>query len=133
MEKDTNEDGATTFMSCVSCKMRFHLSASNYFPSDMYFEGGNHGTISYSQVDESNFIFQEDDKCGCFFETWDSWGIHRMRTSIRCKKCSALLGYVLFDGPPTEGGVGQGGSGPSQFTPRVKRYRFKKSAISNFE
>ena len=67
-----------------------------------------------------------------FFETRDYWGIQRKRTKLCCISCGALIGHIYDDGPPVNNGTGQYFMGPSQVTPRYKRYRMKIKALQHY-
>ncbi|GBG46665.1 hypothetical protein CBR_g80133, partial [Chara braunii] len=106
-----------------------HLSTKKRYASDMYFESGNKGTLSFWEIDETRFSKAEEVKCGLFFDTKDSWGFHRSRTQLRCLNCQAVIGYTSNDGPEVSPSPGVYGLGPSQATPRRSRYRVKLRAI----
>ena len=77
-------------------------------------------------------MLQEEDLCGPFYESVNSWGISRMRTFIHCSNCNARLGVAMADGPAAVGPINgySGMFGPSQLVPRIPRLRMWRKAIA---
>lgn len=115
--------------SCKGCNRCLNLSDEYLFPPNAYFDAGNKGTLSFSAVDKTDFRQKEDNSCFPFFETLDSWGLQRHRTKLTCAACGKRLGYIYYDGPYAEGGIGQYGLGHTQMIPRHPRYRLKREAM----
>jgi hypothetical protein len=114
---------------CGKCGASLNVSSNDLYPPDTYFEAGNRGTLSFMEVDMSKFRKQKEKKwrsCFPFFDSLDSWGIHRRRTQLRCISCNMLLGYIYYDMPRRQG---HSGLGPSQAVPRGERYRLKIKAL----
>ncbi|KAK1321116.1 hypothetical protein QJS10_CPA03g02202 [Acorus calamus] len=121
---------ATPVYRCRECGTDLNLSSSYLYPPNTYFEAGNKGTLSFSFIDDSKFMFEKEDKIRPFFETVNYWGIQRRRTKIKCGNCGRRVGYVYDDGPPMTDSPGQLHMGPSQVIPRAPRYRFKIQSIN---
>ncbi|KAE8709479.1 DNA-directed RNA polymerase II subunit RPB1-like [Hibiscus syriacus] len=115
--------------SCRECGTDLNLRTFHLFPSDFYFEAGNHDTLSFAMIDESKFKFVKENKFKPFFETIEYWGIQRNRIKIRCYSCGKLLGHIYDDGPPLRYSPNQWFLGPSQVIPRAPRYRFKIKSL----
>ncbi|XP_024400029.1 uncharacterized protein At4g08330, chloroplastic [Physcomitrium patens] len=118
-----------TIYYCKGCNRCLNLSDEYLFPPNAYFDAGNKGTLSFSAVDKTDFRQKEDNSCFPFFETLDSWGLQRHRTKLTCAACGKRLGYIYYDGPYAEGGIGQYGLGHTQMIPRHPRYRLKREAM----
>jgi len=114
---------------CIECGTNLNLNTTHLYPQDFYFEAGNKGTLSFSSIDSTKFMFEKEDKIRPFFETVNYWGIQRKRTKIKCNSCGCLVGYIYDDGQPSTISPGQFGLGPSQAIPRAPRYRFKTKAL----
>ncbi|CAI7759620.1 unnamed protein product [Closterium sp. NIES-54] len=116
---------------CLACGADLGLSTSAVFPPAVRFDAGNRGSISFerSSVDAKQLaiVTNMESRWGPFFESTNSFGIHRDRAVMRCRACHARLGTVMDDGP----GVGRmhSGFGPSQFSERVGRYRVWRKAV----
>lgn len=122
--------GADAMYCCKSCGGSLNVSSNDLYPPDTYFEAGNRGTLSFMEVDLSKFRKQKEKRwrsCFPFFDSWDSWGIQRKRTQLRCVQCNKLLGFIYNDMPRRGGGYS--GWGPSQNVPRGERYRLKIKAL----
>ncbi|CAI5511212.1 unnamed protein product [Closterium sp. Naga37s-1] len=118
-------------VNCLACGADLGLSTSAVFPPAVRFDAGNRGSISFerSSVDAKQLaiVTNMESRWGPFFESTNSFGIHRDRAVMRCRACHARLGTVMDDGP----GVGRmhSGFGPSQFSERVGRYRVWRKAV----
>eukprot|EP00897_Mesotaenium_endlicherianum_P008416 jgi/Mesen1/7602/ME000395S06759 len=117
---------------CKACQGPLGLSTRYLWPPGMHFQGGNRKSLSFARADESRLRQEETTTCGPFWDNRNSWGISRTRTLLRCASCSAKIGYLCLDGPSAAGGHGQCGFGPSQYTPRVSRYRIKEQAVAPY-
>lgn len=117
------------YRSCKGCNRCLNLSDEYLYPPNTYFEAGNKGTVSFSAVDKTDFRQKEVTKCFPFFETLDYWGLQRRRVRLTCAACGKKMGYIYYDGPSTEPGIGQAGFGHSQMIPRHPRYRMKRESI----
>ncbi|XP_015868356.1 uncharacterized protein LOC107405784 [Ziziphus jujuba] len=114
---------------CSECGANLNLNTVHLYPPDFYFEAGNKGTMSFSTVDTTKFIFEKEDKIRPFFETINYWGIQRKRTKLKCHSCSHLIGHIYDDGAPMTDSAGQFHFGPSQVIPRAPRYRLRTKAL----
>ncbi|CAI5499117.1 unnamed protein product [Closterium sp. Naga37s-1] len=126
-----NEVSALCSVFCLACGADLGLSTSAVFPPAVRFDAGNRGSISFERrstdAKQLAIVTTMESRWGPFFESTNSFGIHRDRTIMRCRACHARLGTVMDDGP----GVGRmhSGFGPSQFSERVGRYRVWRKAV----
>ncbi|KAJ7561994.1 hypothetical protein O6H91_03G051600 [Diphasiastrum complanatum] len=91
--------------SCGQCGYSLNLNSSNRFVSNIskkYAKKSRKGLLSFSSIDESRFRLLDEFKCGPYFETPLSWGLHRVRTKLLCGKCGALVGYVKENAAASE-------------------------------
>lgn len=114
---------------CKGCNRCLNLSDEFLYPPNTYFDAGNKGTLSFSTVDKAEFCQKEQAQCFPFFETLDYWGLQRRRTKLTCAGCGERLGYIYYDGPYMDGGIGQAGFGHTQMTPRLPWYRLKRQTL----
>ncbi|GJP42546.1 hypothetical protein CLOM_g2099 [Closterium sp. NIES-68] len=115
---------------CLACGADLGLSASAVFPRAVRFDAGNRGSISFELRADGTppaIVTSTKSLWGPFFESTNSFGIHRERVVMRCRACQARLGTVMQDGPGVAGM--HSGFGPSQFTERVGRYRVWRKAV----
>jgi peptide methionine sulfoxide reductase MsrB len=114
---------------CKGCNRCLNLDDEFLYSKNQYFDAGHKGTLSFSEVDKSDFRQKEQVKCFPFFETLNYWGIQRRRTKLMCAACGKSLGFIYKDGPPVDPTIGQFGFGATQMIPRLQRYRLKRDAL----
>ena len=83
--------------SCGSCGYPLNLTSSNRITSSVgseYQKSIKKGSISFASVDLSRFT--QVDEINCFPVTW---GRHRSKTKLLCRKCGVHIGYGHGDSP----------------------------------
>lgn len=86
---------ASLICSCGSCGYPLNLISSNRITSGIdseYRKSIKKGLISFISVDLSRFT--QVDKVNCFPL---SWGRHRSKTKLLCRKCGVHIGYAYGD------------------------------------
>ncbi|MQL76200.1 hypothetical protein Taro_008567, partial [Colocasia esculenta] len=82
---------------CGSCGYPLNLTSSNRITSGVgseYRKSVKKGVISFHSVDLSRFT--QVDEVNCFPV---SWGCHRSKTKLLCRKCGIFIGYGYIDSP----------------------------------
>ncbi|XP_073013848.1 uncharacterized protein At4g08330, chloroplastic-like [Typha latifolia] len=88
---------ADVVYSCGSCGYPLNLASSNRVTSGIgseYQKSLKKGVISFVSVDLSRFTQVDEVKC---FPV--SWGRHRSKTKLLCRKCGAFIGYGYGESP----------------------------------
>ncbi|KAG4174834.1 hypothetical protein ERO13_A11G144700v2 [Gossypium hirsutum] len=83
--------------SCGSCGYPLNLTSSNRIATSIgseYRKSVEKGLISFLSVDLSRFT--QVDEVHCFPV---SWGRHRSKTKLLCRKCGVHVGYGYGDAP----------------------------------
>ncbi|KAB2003843.1 hypothetical protein ERO13_D11G152366v2 [Gossypium hirsutum] len=83
--------------SCGSCGYPLNLTSSNRIATSIsseYRKSVEKGLISFLSVDLSRFT--QVDEVHCFPV---SWGRHRSKTKLLCRKCGVHIGYGYGDAP----------------------------------